>query len=65
LNSIVERRGLCGRGDRYVQIGTCHKFTNVMPGSGWVKLFAVSQEIMPVEINEEVLKREWRWRSFH
>lgn len=56
-NLLVSRGG-------YVQRGTCHKFTNVAPGGGWAKLFAVSQEIMLVEINGEVLKEEWRRAIF-
>ena len=47
-------------GDTYVQRGTCHSFTNVTPGGGWAKVFAVSQEIKPVEVDGVVLKEEWR-----
>jgi quercetin dioxygenase-like cupin family protein len=53
-----EKRTL-NAGDTYVQRGTCHKFTNVTPGGGWAKLFAVSQEIKPVEVNGEALKEHW------
>lgn len=42
----------------YVQRRTCHNFTNVTPGDGWARPFAVSQEIKPVKVNGQDLKEE-------
>ena len=47
------------KGDLVVQRGTVHKWTNVTPNGGWLKIFFVTQGIQPVEVNGETLKEYW------
>jgi quercetin dioxygenase-like cupin family protein len=47
------------RGDVVVQRGTMHKWTNVTPDGGWLKIFFVAQASEPVKVGGEVLKEHW------
>jgi quercetin dioxygenase-like cupin family protein len=47
------------KGDLVVQRGTVHKWTNVTPNGGWVKMFFVTQASEPVQVNGEALKEDW------
>jgi quercetin dioxygenase-like cupin family protein len=47
------------KGDLVVQRGTVHKWTNVTPNGGWLKMFFVTQASEPLEVNGQVLKEDW------
>lgn len=47
------------KGDVVVQRGTMHKWTNVTPNGGWLKMFFVVQASEPVKVGGEVLKEHW------
>ena len=47
------------KGDLVVQRGTVHKWTNVTPNGGWLKMFFVTQGSKPVEVNGKELNEDW------
>ena len=46
-------------GDSVVMRGTMHIWKNVTPNSGWARMFAVSHEIAPLEVEGQVLSEDW------
>lgn len=47
-------------GDTITQRGTMHKWKNVTPNGGQVKMFSVMQPIQqPLRVGEKVLGSEW------
>ena len=46
-------------GDTVVQRGTIHKWRNVTPGDGWLRMYFVSLDAKPMMHNGKELQEEW------
>lgn len=49
LDSKATRR--MKKGDTIVQRGSIHKFTNITPSGGWLRMFFVTVDAKPILIN--------------